>query len=47
MVRHGGDQIAACHQFVALDRGVVVDRPPVFAEGLGVVLDTNRKTVLC
>jgi hypothetical protein len=42
MIRFGGDQVAAGNQFVALDGGVVVDRPPILAEGLGVVLDTNN-----
>ena len=40
----GGDQVAAGHQFVALDGGVVVDGPAILAEGFGGVLDTNRKT---
>ena len=44
MVRLGGNQVAACHQLVALDGGVVVDGPLVILEGLGVVLDTNNKT---
>ena len=35
MVRLGGDQVAACHQFVALDGGVVVDGPLIFFENLG------------
>ncbi len=39
----GGDQVAACHQFVALDGGIVVDGPFIFFEGLGVVLDTNSQ----
>jgi hypothetical protein len=42
VVRLGGDQVAPCHQFVALDGGVVVDGPLIFFEGLGVVLDTNN-----
>jgi hypothetical protein len=41
VVRLGGDQVAACHQFVALDGGVVVDGPLIIFENLGVVLDTN------
>ena len=40
VIRLGGNQVAACHQLVALDGGVVVDGPPILAEGLGVVLDT-------
>jgi hypothetical protein len=44
MVRLGGDQVTAGNQFVALDGGVVVNRPPILAEDLGVVLDTNNKT---
>ena len=39
--RLGGVQVAARHQLVAFDGGVVMDRPAVFAEALGVVLDTN------
>ncbi|NIO62428.1 MAG: hypothetical protein GTO35_07545 [Gammaproteobacteria bacterium] len=35
VVRLGGDQVAAGDQFVALDGGVVVDGPPILAEGLG------------
>ena len=46
VVRLGGDQVAADDQFVAFDRGVVVDGPAVLAEGLGEVVDTNRKMVL-
>ena len=41
MVGLGGDQVTARHQFVAQDRGVVVDGPSILAEGLGGVLDTN------
>ena len=40
-VRLVGDQVTARDQFVALDRGAVVDGPPILAEGLGGVLDTN------
>ena len=40
----GGDQVAARDQLVALDGCVVVDGPLVIFEGLGGVLDTNRKT---
>jgi len=36
MVRLGGDQVAAGHQLVALDGGVVAKWPAVLAEGLGV-----------
>jgi hypothetical protein len=42
MVRLGGDQIPAGDQFVASDGVVVVDRPLVLFESLGVVLDTNN-----
>jgi hypothetical protein len=42
MVRLGGDQVAACHQLVALDGGVVVDGPFIIFENLGGVLDTNN-----
>ncbi len=35
MVRLGGDQVAAGDQFVALDASVIMDRPPILAEGLG------------
>jgi hypothetical protein len=37
VVRLGGDQVATTDQFVAFDGGVVVDRPPILAEGLGEV----------
>ena len=33
----GRDQVAACHQLVALDGSVVVDGPAVLAEGFGEV----------
>jgi hypothetical protein len=42
MVRLGGDQVAASHQFVALDGGVVVNGPLIIFENFGVVLDTNN-----
>ena len=42
MVRLGGDQVAAGHQFVAFDGGVVVDGPLIIFENFGVVLDTNN-----
>jgi hypothetical protein len=38
----GRDQVAACHQLVALDGGVVVDGPFIIFENLGGVLDTNN-----
>jgi hypothetical protein len=41
MIRLGGDQVAACHQFMALDGGVVVDGPLIIFENFGGVLDTN------
>jgi hypothetical protein len=41
MIRLGGDQVAACHQFKALDGGVVVDGPLIIFENFGGVLDTN------
>jgi hypothetical protein len=44
MVRLGGDQVAAAGQLVALDGGIIVDRPAVVTEIFGVVVDTNRKT---
>ena len=47
MVWLGGDQVAASDQLVAFDGGVVMDGPLIILEGLGVVLDANRKTVLC
>ena len=37
MVRLRGDQVAAGNQLVALDGGIVVDRPAILAEGLGEV----------
>lgn len=46
VVRLGGDEVAACYQFVTLDGGIVMDRPPVFFEALGGVLDTNSKKIL-
>jgi hypothetical protein len=46
VIRLGGDQVAAGDQLVALDRRIMVDRPAVFAEIFGVVLDTNNKTDL-
>jgi hypothetical protein len=46
MVRLGGDQVTPGDRLVAFDGGVVVDRPVVITEGLGGVLDTNRKTAL-
>jgi hypothetical protein len=39
MVRLGGDQVTAGDQFVAFDASVVVNHPPIFAEGLGEVQD--------
>ena len=42
MVRLGGDQVAACHQLVALYGGVVVEGPLIFFVGFGVVLDTRK-----
>ena len=36
MVRLGGDQVAACHQFVAFDGGIIVDRPLITFENFGV-----------
>jgi len=35
MVWLGGDQVAACHKFVALDGGVVVDSPAILIECFG------------
>jgi hypothetical protein len=37
MLRLGGDQITASHKFVALDVGVVMNGPPVAAEGAGLI----------
>jgi hypothetical protein len=31
-----GDQVAACHQFVAFDGGIIVDRPLITFENFGV-----------
>ena len=37
MVRLGRDQVTPCHQFVALDGGIVVDGPLILFEDLGEV----------
>jgi hypothetical protein len=47
VVRLGRDQVAAGDQFVALDRGIIVDGPLVILEDFRGVLDTNRKTASC
>ena len=46
VIRLGGEKVAPRDQLVAFDGGIVVDRPAIFAEAFGGVLDTNRKTVL-
>jgi hypothetical protein len=45
MVRLGGDEVAPCDQLVALDGGVVVDRPAVLTEIARAIVDTERKSV--
>jgi hypothetical protein len=43
MVRLGRDEVTPRDQFVALDGGIVVNRPSVVAKVLGVIVDTKRK----
>lgn len=45
MVRLGGDEVAPRDQLVALDGGVVVDRPAVLTEIARAIVDTERKSV--
>jgi hypothetical protein len=46
MVRLGGEEVAPCDQFVALDGSIVVDRPAVVAKVFGALVDTKWKTAL-
>jgi hypothetical protein len=46
VVRLGGEKVPPRDQLVAFNRGVVVDRPTVIAEGLGgATLDTKTNSL--
>jgi hypothetical protein len=47
MVRLGGDEVAPRDQRVALDGGIVVDRPTVLTEFTGVIVDTSGNPASC
>ncbi len=47
MIELGGDEVAPRDQLVALDGGVVGNRPAVVAKIIGIIVGTNQKTGSC